>query len=135
MYFDKVFYNEEYKPQSIQLICDKCGEYIEFRYDEDSISKVKPEYCVVINGTKIVCKCGNRCQNGLIEPKSNKGNMQKVSFYQPQQVLNIPKCPTCSSTNVQRISSTAKAIGAVTFGIFSKTARSQFKCNNCGYKW
>lgn len=45
------------------------------------------------------------------------------------------KCPTCSSTNVQRISSTAKVAGVVAFGIFSKTAKSQFKCGNCGYKF
>lgn len=48
---------------------------------------------------------------------------------------NIPKCPTCSSTNIEKISSFDKAAGAVMFGLFSKTARSQFKCKNCGYKW
>lgn len=48
---------------------------------------------------------------------------------------NLPKCPTCSSTNIEKISSFDKAAGAVVFGLFSKTARSQFKCQNCGYKW
>ena len=48
---------------------------------------------------------------------------------------NIPKCPTCGSTNIEKISSLNKAAGAVMFGLFSKTAKSQFKCNNCGYKW
>lgn len=48
---------------------------------------------------------------------------------------NIPKCPTCSSTNIKKIGSISKVAGAITFGIFSKTAKSQFKCNNCGYKW
>ncbi|MEY8339467.1 hypothetical protein AALB16_15860 [Lachnospiraceae bacterium 62-35] len=47
------------------------------------------------------------------------------------QTNNVLKCPTCNSTKVKRISGTAKAA----FGIFSKTARSQFKCENCGYKW
>ena len=46
-----------------------------------------------------------------------------------------PRCPTCGSTSIERISTTAKAAGAFAFGLFSKTARSQFKCNNCGYKW
>lgn len=45
------------------------------------------------------------------------------------------KCPTCSSTNVEKISTTSKVVGAAAFGLFSKTARSQFKCNHCGYKW
>lgn len=44
-------------------------------------------------------------------------------------------CPTCNSTKVKRISGTAKVAGVAMFGLFSKTARSQFKCENCGYKW
>lgn len=52
-----------------------------------------------------------------------------------KEQTNLPKCPTCSSTNIEKISSFDKAAGAVMFGLFSKTARSQFKCRNCGYKW
>lgn len=48
---------------------------------------------------------------------------------------NKPTCPTCGSTNVQKISVMSKVIGASMFGLFSKTAKSQFKCNDCGYKW
>lgn len=52
-----------------------------------------------------------------------------------RQEKNKPKCPTCGSTNISKISATSKAIGAIGFGLLSKTARSQFKCNKCGYKW
>ena len=48
---------------------------------------------------------------------------------------NRPTCPTCGSTNVEKISTAAKVGGAAMFGLLSKTARSQFKCKNCGYKW
>lgn len=48
---------------------------------------------------------------------------------------NAPKCPTCGSTNIERISTTSKVVGASLFGLFSNTARSQYKCKNCGYKW
>lgn len=44
-------------------------------------------------------------------------------------------CPTCGSTNVKRISAASKVAGAYAFGLFSKTAKSQFKCGDCGYKW
>lgn len=39
---------------------------------------------------------------------------------------NKPKCPTCNSTNISKISSISKVSGALAFGLFSKTARSQF---------
>lgn len=51
------------------------------------------------------------------------------------QTINVPKCPTCGSTHIKKISATSKVIGAATFGLFSKTAKSQFQCSNCGYKW
>lgn len=51
------------------------------------------------------------------------------------KIGNKPKCPTCGSTNIQKISASAKLGGAMMFGIFSKTAKSQWKCRNCGSKW
>lgn len=52
-----------------------------------------------------------------------------------QDWSNKPKCITCGSTNIKKISTSAKVAGAVAFGLFSKTAKSQFKCENCGCKW
>ena len=48
---------------------------------------------------------------------------------------NTPNCPTCGSTNIKKISSLSKAVHGLAFGLFSTTARSQFECNNCKYKW
>ncbi len=71
------------------------------------------------------------------EPKYPPGYKPK---YQSQTHTELvyphqPKCPTCGSTSIQKISATSKVVGASLFGLFSKTAKSQFKCNNCGYKW
>lgn len=48
---------------------------------------------------------------------------------------NTPKCPTCGSTHIRKISASKKMAGAIGFGLFSKTARSQFECLDCKYKW
>ena len=63
--------------------------------------------------------------------------LKKDENYVPktQVINNIPKCPTCNSTDIKKISAMSKVAGATMFGLFSKTARSQFCCNNCGYKW
>lgn len=76
---------------------------------------------------------------------NNQGKPLPNSGLTPQQIaqanaqaqdwLNKPKCPTCGSTRVKKISTTSKVAGAAMFGLLSKTARSQFKCEQCGYKW
>lgn len=60
---------------------------------------------------------------------------KKAGCYTSPTEKNKPKCPTCGSTNIQKISASAKLGGAMMFGIFSKTAKSQWKCRNCGGKW
>lgn len=52
-----------------------------------------------------------------------------------QESSNIPKCPTCNSTNIEKISLTKKAVGGALFGLFSSDVRKTMHCKNCGYKW
>lgn len=60
---------------------------------------------------------------------------QNTKSYTPPTPSSQVKCPTCGSTNVKKISVASKAVGAGLFGLFSKTAKSQFECSSCGYKW
>lgn len=48
---------------------------------------------------------------------------------------NIPKCPTCQSTNIRKIGGVERGASILTFGLFSKKINKTFKCNNCGYTW
>jgi ribosomal protein L7/L12 len=47
----------------------------------------------------------------------------------------VPKCPTCKSTNVEKISVGKKAFGGAMFGLFSSDVRNTMHCKNCGCKW
>ena len=47
----------------------------------------------------------------------------------------VPKCPTCGSTNIEKISTTKKAVGFVAVGIFSSNFGKTMRCKQCGYKW
>lgn len=60
---------------------------------------------------------------------------QSDAIKKQERDINKLHCPTCSSVKVKKISGTAKVAGAAMFGLFSKTARSQFECEKCGYKW
>jgi hypothetical protein len=48
---------------------------------------------------------------------------------------NIPKCPTCQSSNVKKIGNLERAGSVAMLGIFSKKINKSFKCQNCGYTW
>ena len=46
-----------------------------------------------------------------------------------------PQCPTCSSTNIKKISGKSKVVSVAMFGLLSQKVKKQFHCNNCGYEW
>lgn len=48
---------------------------------------------------------------------------------------NLPHCPVCNSTNIEKISIGKKAKGSFLFGIFSSDVRKQMRCRDCGYKF
>ena len=47
----------------------------------------------------------------------------------------VPKCPTCGSTNIQKISVTKRLVSAGLFGLASSDIGKTMVCKNCGYKW
>ncbi len=47
----------------------------------------------------------------------------------------IPKCPTCQSPDIKKISTMEKAESVFWFGMLSRKARKQWHCNNCGSEW
>jgi len=68
-----------------------------------------------------------------IEAAANQ-NAQKWAESRPLTV-NIPKCPTCGSTAVKRISDLKKGVSMALWGAFSDTFGKTYQCNHCGYKW
>lgn len=96
-------------------ICPHCGN----KYSNNDFYCLKDNYPLIDYSNEQMAK-----EQALSQQITNKTDNP-----------NIPKCPTCQSTNIKKISTTSKIIHGLTFGIFSTTARSQFQCQNCGYKW
>jgi hypothetical protein len=59
--------------------------------------------------------------------KAGKAILEKQS--------QVPKCPTCQSTNIRKISGLERGASIYAFGLFSKKINKTFKCNNCNYTW
>ena len=65
--------------------------------------------------------------------EENNAIIYRTSSYPRSK--NVPKCPTCGSTNVEKISTAKKAFGFAMVGLFSSNLGKTMHCKNCGYKW
>lgn len=52
-----------------------------------------------------------------------------------REALNKPKCITCGSANIVKISATSKVVNVAMFGLFGNKRKKTFHCKNCGYEW
>lgn len=68
----------------------------------------------------------SECQNSIRDYQNRK---------QMEELNNKPKCPTCNSTNLRKISTVSKAANTALFGMLGTKRYRQFHCNNCGYEW
>lgn len=66
--------------------------------------------------------------------KINQENLESEKHIQNNQ-QNIPKCPTCGSINIKKISGTKRFVSTGIFGLSSSNIGKTMECNNCGYKW
>lgn len=48
---------------------------------------------------------------------------------------NIPKCPTCGSTNIKHISTLNRAVSIGMLGIFSGKIGKNYECLDCKSRW
>ena len=125
--------------------CPHCNSQLEISditYENyKSMPKVKKCKNCKRKYPKIFIKCP-KCNQQLIKLSTENKQLDKqvneikkeIQEYQENQ-SNIPKCPTCGSTNVEKISTTKKAIGFVAVGVFSSNFGKTMHCKNCGYKW
>lgn len=93
---------------SYNFKCDKCGN--------DTYLEAENEYEKVL-----ICEKCAECY--VVEHKKDK----------PQP--NIPKCPTCNSTNIQKIGTGERVASVAMLGLFSKKINKTFKCKDCGFTW
>ena len=71
MYFNKAFFDEDGNVVEVEIICNKCGE-INHINDIKQFDTIKSDYCITSKNHTIVCsKCGEKCNDGLVEYKKN----------------------------------------------------------------
>lgn len=73
------------------------------------------------------------------EDMSNKRMSDRAKLAHGASILEeksrVPKCPTCGSTNIKKISGTKRWLSTGLFGLASSNIGKSMCCQNCGYKW
>lgn len=129
------------KCKSVNFISEKeCKEIIEKINNANMISKKKllkdPIYKMVYDS--IINKPKDYF-NACIANSNNDSNeeyfdrIKKHTINNKQE--NIPKCPTCGSINIKKISTTRRLVTTGLFGLASSDIGKTMLCKNCGYKW
>ena len=124
--------------------CEECGHILKFR---KGTLKFNPQSCMYTLPEQVECFCETihqrikDCPKPITPENNNRSvlstqntNVRIVST-PPEPDVHIPRCPTCRSMNVQRISIVTKAIDGYLFGLFSSSVRNTYECNNCKYRW
>lgn len=128
MYFFKAYFTENNSPTEVEIICNKCGNYINIS-DMSLFDKVQSDYCIISINKTILCNCGNICGSGIVEPKKLQ-TIKEVTKSSHSSYTNIPNCPKCNSTAI-----TASARGVNMIWGFIGASKTVNRCANCGYTW
>lgn len=111
------------------MVCKSCGHKMFAPVDK----------CLICNGEITLAddKTAQEFRNEYIklEEKAAEEKVNKVLEDMRKGPQNVPKCPTCGSTNIKPISSISMTATRMLLGPYSKKSWSQFQCNNCGYMW
>lgn len=105
----KILMNDELKDQFINDYIKSSPEFDKYLFEhreEDMFNKRMSDRAKLAHGASI------------LEEKSK-----------------VPKCPTCGSTNIRKMSGVERGASIAAFGIFSKKINKTFKCSNCGHTW
>lgn len=141
MYLKIVYFDLESKPQSIELLCSNCKKVFEIDDNLDKLfSEITSETLVIRNDQQIKCTCGNihpmnKITFQIVVPKVTSQPIKSTPNNTANLQINVPRCLTCQSTNIQKISALSKAGSVALWGILSQKVKKQWHCNNCGYEW
>ncbi len=121
---------------------------VEARKKAFTIKNINDE---LIDGDYIKYYC-NKCDKGVImkimfAPEgmlgicSNCGGYiiinKNENYISKEKIINIPQCPICGSTNIDKITLGSRAVKTAVFGVAGAVddAGKTYRCGNCGSKF
>ena len=113
--------------------CAKCGHFVgSVPYP---VARIK-DYLLIDSRISDKCDyCGNELKNHIISKRPESWVDPRKRDMWVKDYENIPKCPTCSSTKIRKISATSKAASVAMWGVLSRKVHKQWHCDTCGSEW
>lgn len=142
----KLHYFPDIENNSIPNKCNVCGgNLIDTKISYEEYKKLpKTKRCPKCKRkySKLFIKC-SKCNVQLIKLSTENKRLDKqveeirkqTQESRSSQQTNIPKCPTCGSTNVKRITTANRAVSVLTLGILSGKIGKNYECLDCKAKW
>ena len=93
----------------------------------------------ISDSSRICPKCGFDISmyldaySRILSMKKDIHNQEPV--YTVRVCDTVPKCPTCGSQNLTRITGFDRVINAAIFGLLGNKRKYHWHCNNCKYDW
>lgn len=117
-------------PGHVYTNCTKCGYFgVGTPYP---IARTQ-DYLLIGSKYRGRCgHCGNELKNHILSKRpANWVDTRPLT----RESDNTPRCPTCSSTNIRKLSATSKLVDVAVWGVLSRKAHKQWHCDNCGSEW
>lgn len=121
-------------------VCVQCGSHNSYRtvpdeYVDDYAIKDSLKQQFIENIVKSSPNFDQACWDRREAFKEIQKHNNELLESNKVKQSNAPKCPTCQSTNLKKISVTSKITNTALFGLFGTKRYKTFHCNNCGYEW
>lgn len=128
------YYNPEEKPDF--KTCEHCGSKI-FK-SPLTVEEYVYIDCIAEDDREFLDAMIELKQKDIIEFKTKIAQFKAQVDAQEErerQERNLPRCPTCQSTNIHKISTGKRAVSILGFGILSNNIGKTYECLDCKYKW
>ena len=113
------------RQQTIKWVEKKVGHPL----NEDVLAKKRKHTDAVLNEF-------NQTQQAKVKAQQ-EAKLRQIKSQALDKVTNIPKCPICGSTNINKITLTTRAVKTAAFGVVGAVddAGKTWKCGNCGSRF
>ena len=133
LYFYSIDSENKYEDKSLRKVwcnCVACRGNNVVHYD--SFELIGRDYLRLKEGLDLTCEdCGKPFTNRIV-PERPKGWLKPNVW---EEDAHTPKCPTCGSADIKKISATSKAASVAMLGLLSRKVYKQWHCKNCGSEW